>query len=166
MAQPALAIEVRRIPAHRTWELRQRVLRPHQRIEEMNYFGDHDADTAHFGAFVGDELLSIGSIYLAPLRGPHASLPDDGRTWQLRGMATAPGRSGGGLGAAVLKAAIEHAAAHPVGRATGSGGSAMWCNAREVALGFYEKFGFVAVSGIFELPGIGPHKVMTRALQK
>jgi GNAT superfamily N-acetyltransferase len=162
MAQPALAIEVRRIPAHRTWELRQRVLRPHQRIEEMNYFGDHDPDTAHFGAFVGDELLSIGSIYLAPLKSPHASLPEDGRSWQLRGMATAPGRSGGGLGAAVLKAALEHAASNPAAR---KGGSVMWCNAREAALGFYEKFGFAAVSGTFELPGIGPHKVMTRRLQ-
>lgn len=164
MPTTSLLFEVRRIPAHRTWELRQRVLRPHQRIEEMNYFGDHDADTAHFGAFIKtadiEDLLSIGSIYLAPLKGPHATLPDDGRTWQLRGMATAPGRSGSGLGAGVLKAAIAHARSNPAGK----GGVTLWCNARQGALGFYEKFGFISVSETFELAGIGPHKVMTLKL--
>jgi ribosomal protein S18 acetylase RimI-like enzyme len=153
---PFLAALVKRVPAHKTWELRQRVLRPHQRIEEMNYFGDHDAETAHFGAYIGDELLSIGSIYLAPLKSQHATLPDDGKAWQLRGMATAPGRSGGGLGSAVLRAAIEHA--------TSKGGSVMWCHARQGALHFYEKYGFVSVSSVFELAGIGPHQVMTRKL--
>jgi GNAT superfamily N-acetyltransferase len=122
----------------------------------MNYFGDHDAETAHFGAFIGEELLSIGSLYLAPLNSPHAKQQSAAHTWQLRGMATSPQHAGQGLGAAVLQAAISHASTQ--------GGKLLWCNAREGALGFYQKFAFSSISNTFDLPGIGPHQVMIRIL--
>ncbi len=36
----------------------------------------------------------------------------------------------------------------------------LWCNAREVALGFYTKLGFSIEGDFFDVKNIGPHKVM------
>ena len=35
-----------------------------------------------------------------------------------------------------------------------------WCNARLVAVGFYEKLGLSVYGDIFEIEPIGPHKLM------
>lgn len=74
--------------------------------------------------------------------------------WRLRGMATAADVRGTGFGAALLAACIEHVAA--------SGGGELWCNARQVAIGFYRRAGFEVVSDEFDIPRIGPHVVMAR----
>jgi predicted GNAT family N-acyltransferase len=136
-----------RIAAADTHMLRHRVLRPHQTIAEMDYPGDHDATTAHFGCDVDGELVAIGSIYR------EARLDGDPGGWRIRGMATAEGRRGTGLGESVLAACIGHARSH--------GATEVWCNARRGARAFYERAGFVTVGDEFEPPGIGPHFVMT-----
>ena len=69
-------------------------------------------------------------------------------------MATDAAVRGAGFGAALLAACIEHAAA--------SGGGELWCNARLVAVEFYRRAGFEVVSEEFDIPGIGPHRVMAR----
>ena len=45
-----------------------------------------------------------------------------------------------------------------------SGGAELWCNARLPAVGFYRRGGFEVVSDEFDVPGIGPHVVMARAV--
>ena len=40
------------------------------------------------------------------------------------------------------------------------GGSYLWCNARLIAVPFYERMGLTAVGDLFEMPEIGPHYVM------
>jgi predicted GNAT family N-acyltransferase len=135
------------IAAADTHELRQRVLRPHQRIAEMDYPGDHDATTAHFGCHGDGELVAIGSIYREPRPGGD---PDG---WRIRGMATAEGRRRAGLGKSVLAACVAHARDH--------GATEVWCNARRGARALYERAGFIIVGDEFELPGIGPHFLMT-----
>lgn len=143
---------VKAIPARATWELRQRVLRPHQKIDEMQYAGDNDASTAHFGVYASEAIVAIASVYRVPPKGHE----DDGRSWQLRGMATAQWVRGTGRGAAVLRECIRHCAT--------CGGGLMWCNARLNAVGFYESYGFAIVSEPFDIGGIGPHVVMMRRL--
>ena len=39
-----------------------------------------------------------------------------------------------------------------------------WCNARTSALGFYQRFGFVAVGSQFQVEHAGPHYRMWRPL--
>jgi ribosomal protein S18 acetylase RimI-like enzyme len=74
----------------------------------------------------------------------------------VRGRTTTPGARGTGVGAALLGACVEHARAH--------GGRRVWCNARTPARGFYERAGFAAEGEEFELPGIGPHYLMSLPL--
>ncbi|MBI1189791.1 MAG: GNAT family N-acetyltransferase [Tepidisphaera sp.] len=141
-------LSVRRVEAERTWALRQRILRPQQTVAEMNFPGDFDETTAHFGGFVGEELLGVASVYLKA----NAMFEAARRQWQLRGMATADAGRGCGLGGLILDACLSHA--------RDSGGGLLWCNARTPVLGFYERYGLRVVSEEFTPPGLGPHRVM------
>jgi predicted GNAT family N-acyltransferase len=69
-------------------------------------------------------------------------------------MATDPEVRGAGFGAALLAGCLDAVAE--------AGGSELWCNARMTAVGFYRRAGFEVVSDEFDVPGIGPHVVMTR----
>jgi predicted GNAT family N-acyltransferase len=141
------------VDAERVRPLRQRVLRPHQRAEELIYPGDVEPQSRHFVATnEAREVIAIASIY----RQQHDRHPEIGE-WRLRGMASAPEFRGTGAGSAVLLASIAYAAAiSPAG---------LWCNARLAASDFYSHHGFVRVGEIFDIEGIGPHYLMTRLLQ-
>ena len=145
---------IRAITAAETYPLRQQILRPHQTLAEVGFDGDDDPSAAHFGAFAGEVLVGIASV-LEQAR-PGAAPPAEG-VWRVRGMATLPEVRGGGYGAKLLDACLEHARAH--------GGTTAWCNARVPAVDFYSRAGFRAEGGVFELPDIGPHVVMTRSLR-
>jgi predicted GNAT family N-acyltransferase len=69
-------------------------------------------------------------------------------------MATAAGLRGRGIGAALLRQAIEHVA--------GQGGGVLWCQARVPARRFYERAGFSATGPEWDEPHLGPHVVMWR----
>ena len=139
---------IRRIGAEEVRPLRQQVLRPGQAFEETLYPGD-DAGL-HLGAFSGEELVAIASLYEEGRAGGPAG------GWRLRGMATDAGVRGAGFGAALLAGCVEHVA--------GAGGSELWCNARVAAVGFYRRAGFEVVSEEFDVPGIGAHVVMTKPM--
>ena len=141
---------IRRISTEEIRPLRHRILRPGQTYEETLYPGDDLADTVHLGAFDGERLVGIASLYREDRPGGPAA------GWRLRGMATDADVRGAGYGAALLGGCIEHA--------TASGGSELWCNARMPAVGFYRRGGLEVVSEEFDVPGIGPHVVMALTL--
>ena len=136
---------IRPVTAEDIRPLRHRVLRPGQAYLETRYPGD-DAGV-HFGAFDGERLVGIASLYQEDRAGGPAG------GWRLRGMATDPDVRGAGYGAALLAGCVEHV--------IGAGGSEVWCNARMTAVGFYRRAGFEVASEEFDVPGIGPHVVMT-----
>lgn len=150
---PATAdnVTVRAIGARETGPLRQEILRPKLTLEQLVYPGDDAPLSAHFGAFDGDRMVGIASVYRKDEAGR-----EDGPDWQLRGMGVLPEYQGTGVGAKLIAATFDHARSH--------GGTRYWCNARVVALGFYERQGLVAIGEEFEVPGVGPHYVMERAL--
>ncbi len=137
--------DVRRIPIEQTRALRHSILRPHERVERL---ADAEPPGAYaVGAFDADELVAVGFVF-----------PDGRpRSWRVRGMATATHARGRGAGGAILEALVGHAQGH--------GAQRVWCNARSPARAFYERAGFDVVSDEFELPSIGPHFVMERALR-
>ncbi|MGZ3459243.1 MAG: GNAT family N-acetyltransferase [Archangium sp.] len=143
--------DIRPIPASETRYLRHVVLRPHQRPEELVYPGDDAPDTVHLGLYVKGQQHGVASLYREPQ--PGSKSPTE---WRLRGMAVIASEQGRGHGAALLQACIDHAARQ--------GGTRLWCNARTTAAGFYRRLGFAVEGAEFELPGIGPHYLMWRAL--
>jgi predicted GNAT family N-acyltransferase len=137
---------LRPITAAETRPLRQRVLRPHQALAELVYPGDDAPDTVHLGAFADDTLVGIATLL-------HQHEPGE---WRLRGMATAPEVRGRGQGVLLLEACLAHARAH--------GGTRFWCHARTPVVGFYQRHGLACEGSGFDVPGIGPHILMSRRL--
>ena len=142
---------VREVTADEIQPLRQRVLRPHQQLDELREPDDDAPDSAAFAA-VDDAgvVVATGTVKRRPPPFPH---PGDVPAWQLGAMAVDPGHRGEGLGSAILDAILRHVDAR--------GGGLVWCNARIPARGFYLHHGFEVASAPFELPDIGPHVVMT-----
>ena len=137
-----MSLDVRPVDPAQTRALRQRVLRPHESLEEL---ASHEPPGVHaVGAFDGDELVAVG--FVCPDGGPGE--------WRVRGMATLPEWRGRGAGSAILAALVDHARSQ--------GATRVWCNARTPALSLYARAGFEAESDEFEIPGIGPHFVMAR----
>ena len=82
-----------------------------------------------------------------------ADAPD---AWRLRGMATAEGWRGRGIGGRVLAAVVDHVASR--------GGGLLWCNARVPAAPFYERAGLATRGEPWTDPDIGPHVAMCRSV--
>ena len=143
-------VEVRTLAASETHRLRQVVLRPGRPAADLVYPGDDDDATVHLGAWSGETVIGIASLY----REDRPGLEGTGAGWRLRGMASAPEARGRGVGRLLLEACVDQVAA--------SGGGELWCNARTPAAPFYAKAGFEVVSEPFDIPGIGPHLVMRR----
>lgn len=146
------SLSIRPIPSGQTHALRQRVLRPHQAIQEMVYPGDDAPGSFHMAALdAAGEVQGIASFYVEP----HPLDPCEG-DWRLRGMAVEPRLQGQGLGGRLVAAGLDHIREQ--------GGKRLWCNARVAAQRFYERIGFVAEGQRFEIPTIGPHDVMSIAI--
>src|SRR3954470_22279458 len=117
---------IRVISAEETYPLRLSILRAGMAPESAIFPGDHDADTRHFGAFSGEDLVGVASIY----RAPFPDKDDRDGAWQLRGMAVSPEFRSRALGEALVRACLEHIQAEA--------GTLVWCNARTPAVRFYE----------------------------
>lgn len=149
--------------------LRQTVLRPGQPPGESVYDGDDHPLAAHAAVVAADPtgaqiVIAVGSLFPED---PPAWLAEAARTssagprgvprwWRIRGMATADGHRGRGLGAGVLHALLRRVAER--------GGGSAWCNARVPAVPFYVRAGFLPAGEVFVLPDIGPHQAMWRVV--
>jgi GNAT superfamily N-acetyltransferase len=142
-------VTVERVSADVTYPLRQQVLRPGRPPAAARFDIDDEPSTASFAARTPDgEVVATAVVYPEPC----PWLPDRSGAWRLRGMATAPGCRGRGIGTRVLQAALAHVAA--------SGGALVWCNARVPARRLYERAGFRAHGTPWEDHEIGPHIAM------
>jgi GNAT superfamily N-acetyltransferase len=147
--------------------LRHTELRPGLPEETAAFDGDLDATTRHFGGFLREDSpgaspipdAATGTIDAAPgataiacasfMARAHGGEP----AHQLRGMATRAAMVGRGLGGALLR----HAIAELVQR---GGTRLFWCNARVTAVQFYRRMEWRIVSHVFDVPMVGPHRVM------
>jgi GNAT superfamily N-acetyltransferase len=130
--------------------LRHAVLRQGMPVESARFPGDLDADTFHVGGFIGVRLVGCATFMRKPLDGQDA--------YQLRGMATDAEFRGQGIGAQVL-AEGERLVAR-------KGVELLWCNARKIAIPFYQKCGWVVISEEFMIEIFGPHKKMRKQLPR
>jgi ribosomal protein S18 acetylase RimI-like enzyme len=151
---------IERVEKHKVYPLRLQVLRPGGVLSDCVFPGDEDAHTLHLAAFdSGTELVGVASFYRASL---HAVFGD--HPVQLRGMATHPSVRGKGYGKALVRFALHFFSANEADLSE-KAPDVMWCNAREVAVLFYESLGFQIASPRFDIPGIGAHRVMYLKMQ-
>lgn len=130
--------------------LRAKILRPGKKPEECIYDSDQLPDSFHLGAFDGDKLISVISIYKENFE----SL--EGHGYRIRSMATDEEYRGKGTGSVLLNYAESEIRKLNC--------DYIWFNARSVAANFYLKNGYIIISDEFDIPGIGLHFVMTKRL--
>lgn len=135
-----------------TFALRRSVLRDGDPDAVVAWDEDTWPGVVHLGVHVDGEL--VGTSTWIPRAFPGT---DDagGDVWQLRGMATANGRRGGGLGGILVEAGCQ--------RCAGGGGRLVWARARDAALGFYVAHAFEVVGDGFVDATTGlPHHLVRR----
>ena len=144
-------MKVKRISASDTIPLRHKILREGKTLEECHFNNDEDDQTFHLGAFVDDKLVSVASFFYNPNKAF-----DTQNQFQLRGMATLDNFRKQGLSKQLLNVAF------PIIKQNFC--DIVWCNARIEAREFYEKVGFTAFGDEFDIPGIGKHILMYKAV--
>ena len=137
-------VQIQKIDVKDTYDLRHKLLRPHQSIDLCQYPGDLDSHTAHFGAYRSGEIVGILSIYKV-----QNNAIDIAESWQLRAMATTADIRGKGYGSKLIHEAEQYA--------SHQGARCIWANSRLNAVGFYENHGYSSIGSEFIIQDIGPH---------
>lgn len=124
-------IAIRQIGHGQTWKLRNEVLYPDGKLSEMGM--EEDLSGIHFGAFEGDNLVAVISVF------------NSGDNFQFRKFAVDGSMQGNGVGKLLLDHITQYSAS--------SGAVLLWCNARISAIGFYIKSGFSHTGKFFAKNG-------------
>ena len=143
-------VVARRAKLDEIFQVRWDVLRPNRPREVACFPGDDAPETIHVGAFdAGERNVGCATATRVDWQGEPA--------WQLRGMGIVKDLQSGGVGRSLL-AELEELVRHasPI--------RLIWCNAREEAVGFYEKQGWAVASERFMIEDVGPHFKMTKRL--
>ncbi|KAI1380435.1 GCN5-like N-acetyltransferase [Hypoxylon crocopeplum] len=149
-------LTIRPISAADTYALRHAVLWPNKPLSYAQL--PDDIAGQHFGAFAlissdadksdkheSGELVSIISLFI----------DDESGAARFRKFATSPAWQGKGVGSALLAYTIE--------AAVRAGATSIWCDARQSALGFYQRFGMGGEGEVFFKEEV-PYLRMSRAL--
>lgn len=118
---------IRPIQPEQTYPLRHEVLWPDKPFAYVML--EEDAEGRHFGAFRGDELLAVISLF-----------EKDGVA-RFRKFATRPDCQRQGIGTRLLARVIEEARQ--------LGAHKLWCDARLSAADFYQRFGMKPEGTVF-----------------
>lgn len=145
-------MDVRTIDSTQTHDLRWRVLWPHKSsVHDCFIDIDNEPDAFHLAVFDDDRIVAVGSFFKAEtpkLKGE--------KLYRLRAMASDPEYRGKGCGKMLLESAFEILKARDC--------SALWCDARVVAFGFYRSLGFHFLEETYMIPIIGEHYFMWKPL--
>lgn len=147
----SLQTEIKIIKAEDTLALRQKVLKPFLRVQDCLEPQDLLVTSFHIGLFHNNKLVSVASFMIQSSPYFEAGLP-----YRLRGMATDESYRGQGFGAKLLRFGIDLLKDKRC--------DLLWCNARIRAFGFYQSMSFEFYGDLFEIPDIGPHKVMYKRI--
>jgi len=156
-----MPIIVRRALLSEIFQVRWDVLRPNRPREVAQFPGDEAPETIHAGAFDSAHaniacatLTRVDWQPIDPLG--HHTAPQP--AWQLRGMGVVSAHQGTGVGQSLL-ATLEQLArdAGPI--------RLIWCNARQPAIGFYQRQGWRIASEQFMIEDVGPHCRMLKPLE-
>lgn len=145
--------EIKEISAFETISVRHPVLRFGKPIESCLFEGDDLSTTTHFGLLYEDQLSAVISIFEAK----NIFFPEENQ-YQIRGMAVLEEHQKKGFGEALLKYCENQIRI--------KWGEIIWFNARETAVGFYEKSGYHKIGNSFEITDIGIHYVLFKPLNK
>lgn len=122
--------------------IRWRNLYPGRPIDpESSHEADKSRETVHFVAFDTDTPFGCVSLLKEPAH--ECEL-------RIRWLAVDENQRRNGIGRELIRSCLRKA------RRCG-----IWCNVRQPAVKLYEGLGFAKIGGLFEIPKIGPHFLMS-----
>jgi GNAT superfamily N-acetyltransferase len=124
-------IYIEQIRPELTWRLRQRILYPEQKLNEMAM--EEDNNGYHFAAFKDNLIVSVISLFA------------HGDEYQFRKFAVDESVQNMGIGGQMLAYITDFAKTN--------GAKKLWCNARVSAIGFYLKADFEHTGKFFTRHG-------------
>ncbi|TGE27044.1 GNAT family N-acetyltransferase [Hymenobacter metallicola] len=133
--------EIRAIAAEQTYPLRHAVLWPEKPFDYVKV--ENDGEGQHFGAFLDQQLVSVISLFV------------DDEQARFRKFATDPKFQRQGIGSVLLQRVIDEARR--------LGARSLWCDARQDATAFYQRFDMRAEGAVFYKGDI-PYQRMRLAL--
>jgi phosphoribosylformimino-5-aminoimidazole carboxamide ribotide isomerase len=136
-------ISIEQIRPELTWQLRQQVLYPAQKLYEMEL--DEDNEGVHFGAFTEDKLVGIISLFQHDV------------SFQFRKLAVLAEFQKMGIGNSLLNRVEEYAKSE--------NWETIWCNARVSAIGFYLKAGYSHTGKLFSKNGFD-YEILEKSIKK
>ena len=124
-------------------DLRYEVLRVGLPRGTEHYPGiDEDPRTTFLCAYEEDVLVGCSTLQVDE---------KEGCKFRIRGMAVSAEHRNKGVGTLIVKGLQDYAKKRDSG---------IWCNARIRAIPVYERCGFVVISDVYDIEGIGPHRDM------
>ena len=112
-------MEIKKIAAEETWELRQKVMWPTKNIEYVKLKDDKQG--FHYGGFIENNLITVVSLFYQD------------KEVQFRKFATCVQEQGKGYGTQLLNFAFQEAQEMESNK--------IWCHARIDKINFYQGFG-------------------------
>jgi len=135
-------MEIRKISAKETWDLRQKVMWPMKTIEYVKLKDDEQG--IHYGGFIGNRLIAVVSLFYQD------------KQVQFRKFATCTEHQKQGYGTQLLQYILSEAKV--VGTDT------IWCHARADKANFYQRFGLKVMGESFKREGKN-YLLMSKCLQ-
>ena len=148
-----ISLKTRTIPSELTYDIRKKVLWPHIKDGNYSISVDRNPDTFHLGTFIGKRLISIGTFIKENNPKFNCDLQ-----YRLRAMATDKNYRVRGAGRSLFLKAIKILKIKKI--------KILWCDARIVAVPFYEILKMKSLGEAYEIVNIGPHKTMYIHLNK
>ena len=142
---------IKQISALDTFPVRHSVLRDGKPVESCHFDGDNLQSTIHFGLFESDKLRAVISLF----EKKNSRFETD-KQFQIRGMAVLQQHQKKGFGEMLILNA-EHYCVQ-------EGSNLIWFNARQTAVGFYQKMGYAVIGMPFQIEDVGEHVVMYKKL--
>lgn len=144
-------------------EVRYAVLWPHLKsAEDARIDIDEREGAIHLAGIMGEEVVGVASLFLQKCD-RFSGFFEGEKVYRLRAMGVLAHVRRNGVGEAIINEAVNILKAKDV--------EVIWCDAREVAWGFYKRCGFAFCAdkeGVeceaYTVPNIGLHKMMYRRL--
>lgn len=133
-------MDIRIVAIHDILPIRHHVLWPDKPISFCQVEGDDSA--THYGVYVKEELVCVASIYIKE------------QTARLRKFATLADFQGRGIGSQLITHILNELKRGQI--------TCFWCDARETAHHFYEKFKMEIQGPVFKKSGVSYYKMQVR----
>jgi ribosomal-protein-alanine N-acetyltransferase len=146
-----LQVEINKVDAEKIRPLRHSELRKGQDFSTTSYLKDYEEGTFHMACIVDDKIVTCATFYA------QTSIKiKSNKAYRLRGMATDSQFQRKGYARNLMIESFKELKKRNC--------DMVWCNARLVAVSFYESLGFKIKGDLFDIAEIGPHYYMYKEI--